>query len=289
MDNDAPATPPDLTPRGIGRILDRAFDVYRANFRTIVTASAIFIFPLALAAGVAQVFYMRGILPVARDIFTDPALGPDLGALAQLQLWGYLANAVSLPYWVARVFIASCLFASAGSMLYGQRPTVREFLRSGTSRFLPFLGASALIALLSGFYFLVVPLVLLAGWALAPMTIVTEAAPFDRAFGRSWSLTLGSKWRVVGFYLVVSAFVLVLESAVTSPTLVRQIVASIQSPDAVFQPLSVGWKTVEGLFTAAAATVALPFMELAWFSLYLDLRARREGLDLVVRAEQERP
>ena len=81
-------------------------------------------------------------------------------------------------------------------------------------------------------------------------------------------------------------FNLVLQTAITSPTLIRQLVASIQNPEAVFQPLSVGWKVFEGLLSATAVTLVLPFASFAWLSFYLDLRARREGMDIGAAAAE---
>ena len=51
---------PDLKPRSLFRVLDQAFELYRANFKTIALASAMVIFPIALMLGLAQVFYYRG-------------------------------------------------------------------------------------------------------------------------------------------------------------------------------------------------------------------------------------
>jgi hypothetical protein len=53
---------------------------------------------------------------------------------------------------------------------------------------------------------------------------------------------------------------------------------------AVFQPTSAAWKAFEGALTALATAIAYPFGMFAWFCLYLDLRARREGMDIVARA-----
>ncbi len=280
---------PDLSPRSMGRILDRAFGLYRANFRTVAGAAMIVVFAIALLAGMAQTFYARGAMVFFRDIFTAPGTAPpepELGTIMELQLWAMLANVLALPMWIARIYIEACIYATAGGMLYGEKYTIRQFLRAGRGRFLWYALLSFLISMLSGFYFLIVPLVFVAGWALAPLMAVTERADFEAAFRRSWRLTLGSKWRVVGFYLVLGAFTIVLQATVTSPMVLRQIVASLQNPQAVFEPISVGWKVMEGLLSAMAATLVPPFVAFAWYSFYLDMRARREGMDLVVAASE---
>jgi hypothetical protein len=79
-------------------------------------------------------------------------------------------------------------------------------------------------------------------------------------------------------------FSVALETLVDSPVLIRQLIASIDRSDALFAELSVGWKTLEGVFTALAVSFVYPFVQLSWFHYYLDLRARREGMDLVVAA-----
>ena len=286
MPEETPRQVPDLGPRSVGRILDRAFDLYRANFRTVAGSAMIVVFVIALIAGVAQTFYARGAMVLVGDIFSQTAMEPDLEAFTQAQMWGWLTNLMALPLWIARLYIEACIYAAAVPMLYGERFTIREFLRGGRGRYLWYVLVSFLLSMITGFYFLIVPLIFVAGWALAPLIVVVENASFDSVFRRSWTLTKGSKWRVIGFFIVLGAFTLVLQTAVTSPTLIRQLVASIQNPEAVFQPLSVGWKVLEGLLTAAAITLVAPFASFAWLSFYLDLRARREGMDIVAAAAQ---
>ncbi|MDO9108976.1 MAG: hypothetical protein Q7U89_08340, partial [Coriobacteriia bacterium] len=75
-----------------------------------------------------------------------------------------------------------------------------------------------------------------------------------------------------------------LESAVDSPAVLRQIFSSVTNPEAMFAEISIGWKVLEGVLAATALSIVYPFVELAWFFYYLDLRARHEGMDLVQRA-----
>ena len=42
----------------------------------------------------------------------------------------------------------------------------------------------------------------------------------------------------------------------------------------------------EPLSAAMAETIVIPFDRLCWSQLYVDLRARGEGMDLVVRARE---
>ena len=276
----------DFSPRGVGRIIDGAFDVYRANFKTIALASAIVLFPPALVAGLTQVFYTRGLLELVPALLEGDVL---LEEFNRLQIWSSFANAVSAPLYLARIYLASALFAAAPAMLAGARPGVREFVKGGWPRFGWLLLVSVVVSSVSGFamLLLIVPGVYL--WArlvAAPVIVVTERAPLDQALSRSWSLTAGRVWQTIGFAIAMWVFSVSLETVVDSPVLIRQLIASIDRSDALFAELSAGWKTFEGVFAALAVSFVYPFVQLSWFHYYLDLRARREGMDLVVAAER---
>ena len=113
---------------------------------------------------------------------------------------------------------------------------------------------------------------------------VVEQASLPTALSRSWALTQRSWWRIIGFAMLLGTLATLLQAAVSAPALIRQFVLSVSDPMAIIQPASPFWMTVEGVFAALAVALVFPFSQLAWFCLYLDLRARREGMDLVARA-----
>ncbi len=277
---------PDYAPRGLGRILDRAFEMYRANFRTVVVSSLIVLFPVAMLVGVTQVFSTRGLLQIFGTLSQAGDLDAFNEALNGIQALSVLSNAVTPLYFAARVYLASCLLSMAPAMLVGQRPGVREFLKAGRRRFLWLLltmvAVSASVSI--SVFLIVVPILLWVRLSVAHVACVVEEAPIDQAFKRSWGLTRTFFWRTIGFAIVLSVISLVLQAAIDSPAVVRQIVASVNNPESLFQELSPGWKTFEGVLTALATALIQPFLELSWFSYYLDLRARGEGLDLVAKA-----
>jgi len=276
----------DLSPKGIGRIIDDAFELYRANFATIALGAAIVLFPVGLMVAVSQVFYTRGFLAVIPGVL-DGSM--DITDMSRLQLWASLSNLVAPVFWAARLFVSSAVLAAAPAMLARKQLTVREFLRGGVPRY----GWLLLVALIvstaasTGVLFFVVPgIYLWARLSVARVACVVETAPLDRTFTRSWALTSGRVWRTIAFGVGLSFLTVALESAVDSPAVLRQIFSSVTNPEAVFTELSVGWKVVEGVLSAAAVSLVYPFVELAWFFFYLDLRARHEGMDLVQRAGQ---
>jgi len=274
----------DLSPKGIGRIIDDAFELYRANFATIALGAAIVLFPVGLLVAVSQVFYTRGLLSVIPGVI-DGSM--DFTELTQLQVWASLSNLVAPVFLFARLYVSSAVLSAAPLMLARKRLTVREFLKGGVPRFgwLVAVALLASVATSTGYVFFVIPGVYLwARLSVARVACVVEAAPIDGSFTRSWQLTTGRVWRTILFGVGLTVLTITLESAVDSPAVLRQIFSSVTNPEAVFTELSVGWKVIEGVLSATAVSLVYPFAELAWFFFYLDLRARHEGMDLVGRA-----
>ena len=244
------------------------------------------LFPAALLVGVAQVFYTRGLFEVLPKVFSGST---GIDELTRLQTWTLLSNAVSPVYLLATYYIASCVLGVAPALLAGGRPTVRSVLKGGWSRFgwLLLTGLVVQTAAGVGSMFFVIPgLYLYARLSVARVASVVEGAPIDRAITRSWALTRGMVWRSLGFAAGLGLLALTLQSAVDSPAVIRQIVSSVTNPDALFQTVAPGWKTLEGVLSAAAVALVYPFSELAWYFYYLDLRSRREGMDLVISARE---
>ncbi|MDP2181752.1 MAG: YciC family protein [Actinomycetota bacterium] len=274
---------PDLSPKNLGRVLDQAFDIYRANFRTITLSSLAVIFPFALLMGVAQVFYTRGLLAIIPTFLESSTPGE----LSRLQVWTLLSSGVSPAFWIAQLYIAVAIYSWLPAMMYGERPTVRQLLRLRLMRLVMYGLTAWLVSLLAGLglLFLLVPGIVVAVFlAFAPIITVAEEASVGRAFSRSFALAGGNAWRIIRFFLLLSVFTFVLETAVDSPAFIRQIVEGLQNPDALFAAVSPGWKFIEGLLTALAISLVYPFSRIAWYCFYLDVRARREGMDMVARA-----
>jgi hypothetical protein len=275
----------DFRPRGIGAIADGAIELYRANFRTIALSSFIIVFPFALILGVIQTFYFRGILELFGSI--DEALISGSNPFTELSVVSLFIYPVTYVFAFARAYFASALYNSAPAMLHGQKVGLKQFIAGGRRHLLAFVlvSVAAYLASQIGYLLLLVPgVILYVRLSLAALTTVTEDRNVDSAFRRSWTLTSGAGWRIVGFVIVVGLLTYALESAVNAPAIIRQVWDSAQNPNAVFAEISVWWKTAEGMLSAAAVSLVTPFVYLCWYGLYLDLRARRDGMDLHARA-----
>jgi hypothetical protein len=166
-------------------------------------------------------------------------------------------------------------------------------LKDGLSVFLPVLGVTMLVSIAVSVAAGSTFIALGAGGAVAaaflavsvPVAAVEEPGVIN-ALKRSFALVRGNFWRVVLVYLGMLVLSSQIEGALASPILVRDAVIALQNPTTVVTQLPVAWKVAEGALQAAAAVLVLPFIELTWFCCYLDLRARNEGLDLLVRAQE---
>jgi len=285
---------PDLSPRGVGRLLDDAIAIYRSNFRRIVSVAAIAVFPVALIYGVSQTFYFRGLT----DLFARLAGAPTASSAAAVQpdvamSLGYaLAASMSLAYLLARVYFQSTLLRSGSMLLEGRPPATGRMLKDGLAVVLPVLGVSIVVStgvsLAAGVTFFTLGLggVVLAGYLSVSVPVAAiEGIGVTGALRRSYELVRGNFWRVVLVYLGMLVLSTQIEGALASPIIIRDIVLGVQNPTTVVTQLPVAWKVAEGVLQAVAAVLVLPFIELTWFCCYLDLRARNEGLDLLIRAQ----
>jgi hypothetical protein len=283
---------PDLTPRGVGHVLDDAIAIYRGNFKRVAALAMVSVFPVALFYGITQTFYLRGLTDQFAAIVSAPSAPPQPLGPAVLIAYS-LAALASTAYLVARVLFQSTLLRGGVSLLAGDPPPVKQMLKDGLGVFLPVFGVTMLISIVVSIAAGLSILALGAGGAVAaaylavavPVAAVEQSGVFN-ALKRSFALVRGNFWRVVLVFLGMIVLSSQIEGALASPILIRDAVLAIQNPTTVVTQLPVAWKVAEGTLQAAAAVLVLPFIELTWFVCYLDLRARNEGLDLLVRAQE---
>jgi hypothetical protein len=283
---------PDYAPKGIGRLIDEAIAVYRAEFRTLALPAAYLLLPVSLVAGLAQGWYGQVLMRQSAAVTsaTDP-LPFFVGLAGPYALLGVV---VSLQGLVALYYFA-CVLAAAPALLDRRRVSPGEFLKGGASRVLPMFVISlavwsvGTIPITIGVLLLIIPGVIVAV-ALNSYVAVTqcalgvERAPLGSAFGRGIALMRGHFWRSIGFLLAIGIIVLSLESALTSITSVQLVIQQVTGATHGSPLPSFGWQFLSGLLQGVAQTLTLPLLYVGWLFYYLDLRARREGMDLLARA-----
>ena len=114
--------------------------------------------------------------------------------------------------------------------------------------------------------------------SLAPAALMLENTGVVEGIGRSWALTRGSFWRVLGI-LVLAGLITGLVTGTLSFGLGMVFgVVSVGLPAA--QPLV---SAVTVLLTSVLSALVLPFTAAVTALTYIDLRMRTEGLDVELR------
>jgi len=308
-----------LRPLSVGEILDGAFSVMRWNPRATLV-------PSAIVSAISGVTVAVVTYSLERDLFTTANVSRQ-GQLTDGQLRQFGTSAVSLYAAVAIVsFVANMILTGILTSVIGQASLGRKETASGAwqatrSRLLPLIGAVLLagliivlgwvvaIALSVGIGVLLgagahlLPLGILVGvvagiaatvfaivvgirWSLAIPVVVLERTGPVSALRRSWRLVRGSAWRVFGILLLSEFIVAVANLILRIPFSLLGGASSLTGP--ATSP-TVTSTIVSGVGAIIAGTVTTPVFAGVVVLLYTDLRMRREGMDIALRAASASP
>lgn len=261
-----------------GRISAAAFDdqdaILAGSFGLFALASIIPIALTVVATGILQ-----GIisLEVARATLGEKLRIRGLFRLAKGRIlalvgWSLLLTAAVVVFLIVATAVAFVVFAGAGATFSSGNDAVLAFLGA--------FGALAIVALGFG---------VLAAWlgtklALVPTAIVLERLPLRAAMARSWSLTHRNFWRTLGTQLLISVIINIASSIVTYPlSLIGSVVIGLTNPGsdptAAFVSIGVLYLII-GIVSIVVGSVGLVMQSAAYSLIYIDIRMRREGLDL---------
>jgi hypothetical protein len=243
-----------LPPRRIGEILSTAFQLYRRHWRTLVAIAAVVVVPLTLLQyGIGHWFRTNGQQledqVVVSTSFWAVASASLLAALVGLLLYQVLTGAIT---------------RTIATEVAGQDLGLEQSYRFGLARLGPILVVSVLVGLatLLGLIVFIIPGIYIGvRLAVSIQALVVEGKRGTEAIRRSWHL-VGGHWWHAAFTLLVAALITGVVNAV------------------ITAPFSAGAWLLQGIAAAVATTVTLPYGALVGVLLYLDLRARKEPLDL---------
>jgi hypothetical protein len=305
-----------LRPLGVGEILDGAFTSIRRNPRATLGLAAIL---LIMSTVVTTVFSV--ILVHYLGTITLPSPGQQLTSGQESHLLHRLL-VVFVPIvavnavlgFIVHTVLTGLLTMVIGRGVLGQQITPGEAWRLARPRLLPLLGTTLLVLLVILGVWVVYALflailaaagaagtgagtvALLGAIAAAVLTIwfgimlvtsgsvtVLERERPARALARSWRLVRGSFWRVFGITVLAAIIVAVTFEVLQIPF---NLIASTAGGGGSLLAGSGG--SVTGAFIGAvgqvvAGAVVLPISAGVAVLLYVDLRMRREGLDLVLQ------
>jgi hypothetical protein len=286
----------------------------RQNPRVMLGLSAAL---MAVAAVLSTAFIIVGLPRMASGL--DAADG-DLQAteVASMLTGGVMSFLLPLVVQtLATIVLTGILIVAVSQAVLGRRPTVGEVWGRARGRILALVGLSLLSALIvvlvmavtivpgvlllvadrsvggglataAGVLAAVVLAVLLyVRLAFAAPALLLERLGVIAALRRSWRLVAGSWWRAFGILLLGAVIAGAINGLVQLPfSLVGNLVGALAGRDAQ----SLGGVTsgmqialvITNVGSVLASTVTAPFTAALTALLYIDLRIRREGLDVAL-------
>ena len=316
--------PPDLRPLTIGEILDRAISIYRKDFLTLAGIVALVTVPLmviqvtasliALPADPSQLLSSINSSPPSLDQFAPMLtyyaiilLTGIMGGVATIFQLGAVSAAVShryhnqetsikmayvqaLRHWVS--MLAAAILVAVANLIVGGLfagvvfglPLLGAFglSRAGSSS-----GASALGLLMFPLFCLgsIPTLILLIflniRWMFTQQVIVLENLGPLKGLGRSWRVVKGSFWRVLLVAIVLGVFIYIITAIPSS--LIAAVTSLLFSRSVVLSTV------VSTVSQTIMATLVTPIQFTVLTLLYYDLRVRKEGYDLELKALAMQP
>ena len=147
-------------------------------------------------------------------------------------------------------------------------------------------GMGALILIPLGFGGIALSVWIYIKILVAPAAVVIEELGAVDGLRRSWQLTRGNWWRILGITLVVSIMVGIIAQVVTIPvSLLPGFYTSVVSPhggpdEAIAAGVAIALATA--VISALVGAVGYAFQTAVMALLYLDLRMRKDGLDIAL-------
>ncbi|WP_432506061.1 glycerophosphoryl diester phosphodiesterase membrane domain-containing protein [Kineococcus arenarius] len=301
-----------LRPLGLGEIWDGAFRAFRQNPRVMVGLSALVVVVTSVVTLVASVVATQDLVRATTGLETGT--GDAAQVLDALQTSVPLVVVSSLLQVVAVQVLNGMLILSVSRAVLGRTISLGELWRvsrrrlggllllavlvtlasaAGVVAVLPGVGVLALadgaaatatgaVLLLAGVLgWVAIALWLWVKWSMATPVLLLEGLSVRRSLGRSWRLTRGSFWRTLGILLLTAVVVGVLVTAVATPfTLVGTFLAALLSTATTEWTGLVVSQGVGTLGSIVGSVVGYPFLASVTALVYVDLRVRREGLDV---------
>jgi hypothetical protein len=243
-----------LHPMAIGQILTTAFQLYRRHWRTLMAIAAVIVVPLTLLHYVIG-YWVRtqGEVTTDQEVVSTSLWVVGVSAL--------LAGVVALLLYQV---LTGAITRAIAAEVAGEELGVDQSYRFGFARLGSILLVSILVGLatLGGLILLIIPGIYIGvRLAVSIEALVVEGKKGTEAMRRSWDLVGGHWWHAFGTLLVAALIVGLVSNLITT----------------LFNGMS--W-FIQGLAAAVATVVTMPYGALIGVLLYLDLRARKEQLDL---------
>jgi hypothetical protein len=265
-----------LRPLGVGEILDRAIQVYRQNFRALVTMTAAVIIPLRVVTVLINLSARPGTRSAGSNTFGGIQFGGTTTNAhdAAVRLAASLIVVV-LGLGAGALAVGACTRGVSDAYLGGAKADAGASLRVALRSLGSLVGLELLMVLGAslGLVFCFAPGVWLwTSWIVATPVLLVEGLKGTHALQRSFSLVKNRWWPTFAVVLVAALLAGAVGSAL-SFALVGVIFATRDTN-------STAYIISSGAIAAIASLITTPFVAAAYVITYFDLRVRYEGLDL---------
>ena len=265
--------PLPLHPMTLSDILDGAFNLFKAEARTILVVTAAFLVPVQILAAFLQrgTFGGSGFFNILTDPTTTEAV-LDSGSTGQewATLISLAASVLILP------FVAGAVSRVVSAAYLGERMTAGQALRAVASKWWAFILAWVMVHILEGIGALmcILPglLVMALSVAVAPAIAIENLGPIA-AMKRSFRLIKPRLFPVLGIALLAG----LLTSTVGS------VLGGVPTGLAFVIGLRWGWPLL-AVGSILSGLVSTPLISIVATLVYYDGRIRQEGLDLQIMA-----
>ncbi|HEX8496104.1 MAG TPA: hypothetical protein VF661_02825 [Actinomycetales bacterium] len=308
-----------LRPLGLGELLDGSVQTLRQNPRVMLGLSAAV---MAVVGVVSTIFQVVG-LPRLFSVLDTPEEQVGASEVAGLVGGGFAGFVLpALLQVLATIVLSGILIVAVSEAVLGRRPSVTQVWSTARPRLLRLLGLSLLTGLLTTVLVgvligiglgllavsteagvvglvigvpaaIVVTILLYVRLAFAAPALLLEGLGVVPALRRSWRLVSGSWWRVFGILLLTGIIATVANGLLQTPfSLVGGVLAGVLAPAsgssaADMAPTLIITTVAGNIGTVIASTVSAPFSAAVTALLYIDLRIRREGLDVALARAAE--
>jgi hypothetical protein len=264
-----------IYPMGVGEVIDAGIRLARANYRLLLTVMACGVVPSFILGVAASAEGVGSSQTLVATIQRNPGVLP---------IYGGIEIVIGLLTAVATLAV---ILACASYVEPGIGPTERTpsaFLRTALRRLATYIVLLVFVGVaLLGVSVLIVTIVLTifiaVRWSVSYVVLAIEGLGPLAALGRSWGLTKGSWWHTAGVFVV---------AAIVVGTLSFVIGGIFGAVGTIFiatgNPFIGG--VINSLGTSLVQLILTPFSLAIHTVLYYELRARREGFDLAMRARQ---
>ena len=292
----------------------------RQNPRVMLGLSA----AVMAIVGVLSTGFMVVGLPRLMSAVDSPEGEIAAGDIADLVSGGFSGFLIPVALQVlATIVLSGLLTVAVSEAVLGRRPSVGQVWAKARPRVLALIGLSLLTGLLVTLAMaaLVVPgavllavsgpagaVALLVGvpaalalviWAsirlaFAAPALLLEELGVVASMRRSWRLVHGSWWRVLGVLLLTTVIASVANGLLQAPfSIIAGVLGAVATPESAttaadITPMLVITTVLGNIGTVIASTVSAPFVAAVTALLYIDLRIRREGLDVALARAAEK-